>query len=98
MSNLSTVGAFALRAGWFPAAASFAWRIACRAAECAFLLFASKATFLVAVETAEFGFETGGELVGVDAESREDNGDLQSLVAGVDFGIAGWLQGFESGV
>lgn len=61
MSHLSTVGAFALSAGGFPTAASFAGRIACRATECALLLFASKATFLVAVETAEFGFETAGK-------------------------------------
>lgn len=77
MSNLSTVGTFALRAGGFPTA-SFARRIACRATERALLLLASKTTFLVAVETAEFGFETVEGLVRWCPGGRKDDGYLET--------------------
>lgn len=60
MSNLTTVGTFALSPGWFTTATtSFDEWIACRASECSLLLFACETSFFVAVETAQFGLETG---------------------------------------
>lgn len=103
MSNLSTIRTFALRTRWFPAATSFGGGVASRAAECAFLFLACKAAFFVAVETAEFGFETGGNRVSLRLYRQKKKKKkvnrrigLQSLVAGIYFSIASRLERFES--
>lgn len=100
MSNLSTIRTFALRTRWFPAATSFGGGIASRAAECTFLFLACKAAFFVAVETAEFGFEAGGNRVSWRSNRKEKKVNrrigLQSLVAGIYFSIASRLERLES--
>lgn len=72
MSNLSTIRTFALRTRWSPAAASFGGGIARRAAKCAFLFLAREAAFFVAVEAAEFGFETAGNRVSWKGSKRKE--------------------------
>lgn len=57
VADLAAVGTLPLRPGGF---AAIGGGVSCRCAGCALLLLAGEASFFVAVETAEFGFQAVG--------------------------------------